>query len=421
MNITFVRKQSEVESLGLMYLASKAKEKGHDCKLLNDDGFLTREDILRTNPDMVGFQIFTGYHKRMFQLADEVRSSIRVEIGGPHATYFYEDCIRHADKVYKGEAINTFLSNDSFTSLGNPEVWPLPYRGWTSGKVQNIMTSFGCVKRCSYCYNSTWQEMYDHYKVRQRSVDSVLREAETCTADLIFFQDDFFGWNIKWLREFAEKWNRPYHCQLRIDAVTEERLDLLLKSNCTGVTYAIESANEKIRRELLHRPVSDELLCKKANLIRQSKLKVRTEQMLGIPTSTLEDELKLLELNCFLKPEIAWTSIFQPYRGTWLGEWCVQNGWYEGNNDDIDDTFFKTTRLNFTKERKEEIERLQKVFNLCSKLENGMEIGKSFVKDGKFETLLEKTREISYDQLYRSKDIWSSCWDRGLKLDLLQT
>ena len=402
--ITFVAKESEVENLGLMYLATIAQSYGYEPILLKDKGQLTAEEILDQRPSIVGFQIFTGYHKRMFQLADQVRKSgTFVMIGGPHATYFFDDCQEHADQVYKGEAINTFLTPSPFNEkLTNPDEFPFPYRGWASGDIQNIMTSFGCVKRCSYCYNSAWQEMYDSYQVRQRSVDSVLKEADQCSAKLIFFQDDFFGWDIKWLREFTQKWNRPYHCQLRIDAVSEERLELLQKSGCTGITYAIESANETIRKDILHRPVSDDRLWKKAELIKESPLRVRTEQMLGLPTSTLEDELKLLELNCYLEPEIAWTAIFQPYLGTWLGNWCLENGWYQGNNDDIDDNFFKTTRLNFSTTRRVEIERLQEVFNLCSKLPYGEQVAESYVKSGDFKTLLAKTREVSYDSLYRN-------------------
>ena len=402
--LVFIAKESEVENLGLMYLATIAQNYGYEPILLKDSGQLTVEEILDQRPSIVGFQIFTGYHKRMFQLADQVRATgTFVMIGGPHATYFFDECEKHADHVYKGEAITTFLTPNYFSQeLLNPEEWPFPYRGWFNGKIQNIMTSFGCVKHCSYCYNSQWQEMYDHYQVRQRSVDSVLKEAEQCSGKLIFFQDDFFGWNIKWLREFAQKWNRPYHCQLRIDAVNEERIELLKKSGCTGVTYAIESANEDIRKNILHRAVSDDRLWEKAKLIRESGLAVRTEQMLGIPTSTLEDELRLLELNCFLKPQIAWSSIYQPYRGTWLGEWCIKNGWYQGNNDDIDNTFFKSTRLNFSAERKVEIERLQEVFNLCSKFDQGQVVAKSYIESGDFKTLLSKTREISYDSLYRN-------------------
>ena len=400
--LIFIAKGSEVENLGLMYLATIAQDYGYEPVLLKDNGQLTVEEILDQRPSIVGFQVFTGYHKRMFQLADQIRfTGTFVIIGGPHATYFTDDCWKHADQVYKGEAISTFLTPNVFNQdLLNPEEWPLPYRGWSSGKIQNIMTSFGCVKRCSYCYNSTWQEMYNNYQVRQRSVDSVLKEADLCNSDLIFFQDDFFGWNIKWLREFASKWTRPYHCQLRIDAISEERIDLLKKSGCTGVTYAIESSNETIRKDILHRPISDDRLWEKVKLIRESGLAVRTEQMLGVPTSTLEDELKLLELNCYLRPQIAWSAIFQPYLGTWLGNWCIENGWYQGNNDDIDDSFFKTTRLNFSDKRKVEIERLQEVFNLCSKFDQGQEVAKSYVESGDFKTLLAKTREVSYNGLY---------------------
>ena len=71
--LTFVAKESEVENLGLMYLATIAQDYGYEPVLLKDNGQLTVEEILDQRPSIVGFQIFTGYHKRMFQLADKVK------------------------------------------------------------------------------------------------------------------------------------------------------------------------------------------------------------------------------------------------------------------------------------------------------------------------------------------------------------
>ena len=117
--------------------------------------------------------------------------------------------------------------------------------------------------------------------------------------------------------------------------------------------------------------------CKK---ILESGIKLRTEQMLGLPNTTLDDELNLLKLNCEIKPTIAWSSIFQPYRGTELGEYCVKNNLYTGNNEDVQDSFFKESVLNYSKERKEEIVKLQSIFTMCSHIPNGWEYAEQIVK-----------------------------------------
>lgn len=404
--VILIAKESEVENLGLMYLSAIARERGHDPFILFDNGQLTPTEIMDHQPQLVGFQIFTGYHKRMFSLADAIKDKVEVNIGGPHATYFQEDCRKHAHRVYKGEAITTFLTENEFDmNLLDPEKWPFPDRTQFKGsRIQNIMTSYGCVHQCTYCYNSNWQEMYQDFKVRQRSVESVCQEADMVDSELVFFQDDYFGWNLKWLREFAKVWRRPYHCQIRLDSVNEERLDLFIKSGCTGVTYAIESANEEMRAKLLHRAIPDKKLLLKAEMVGQSGLRSRTEQMLGLPGATLDDELKLVWLNCLIKPSIAWTSIFQPYRGTGLGEWCAELGWYLGMNDDIKDSFFTDTHLLWEEkgfpERPEQIRRLQRVFDVCTKLPNGWETARKFVESGEYPDLFAGARTNNYAELY---------------------
>jgi hypothetical protein len=119
--------------------------------------------------------------------------------------------------------------------------------------------------------------------------------------------------------------------------------------------------------------------------------------MLGLPNTTFEDELNLLKMNCEINPTIAWTSIFQPYRGTELGEYCVNNDLYVGNNEDVDESFFTNTVLNYPEERKREIVELQKIFALCSHIPNGWKYAKQIIKDGK-----DNLKEHLYSVLYET-------------------
>jgi radical SAM superfamily enzyme YgiQ (UPF0313 family) len=265
-----------------------------------------------------------------------------------------------------------------------------------NNRIKNIMTSFGCPFSCTYCYNSRYREIYPHMKVRLRSVDSVVKEAKDLDADLIFFQDDFFGFNKKWMEEFNEKWNkRPYHAQMRIETLTNEKLDLLVQSGCVSATIAIEAYDEEYRTKVLQRKMSNKKILENCKKLTDNGIKLRTEQMLGLPNTTFEDELKLLEMNCQINPTIAWASIFQPYRGTVLGEYCVNNGLYSGNNEDVDESFFTNTILNYPEERKYEIVELQKIFALCSHIPNGWEYARQIIKEGK-----NNLKEHLYSVLY---------------------
>jgi radical SAM superfamily enzyme YgiQ (UPF0313 family) len=359
-----------------------------------------------SNFDLMAFSTYTGNHIEVYECCDTLRTAgVKTAIGGPHASFFYNECKKHADYVFRGESVL------SFPKMDDTKIYPLvdpnlliPDREnfykyspiHRDNRIKNIMTSFGCPFSCTYCYNSLYKEIYPGLKVRLRSVDSVIAEANTLDCDLIFFQDDFFGFNKKWMEEFNSKWNkRPYHAQMRIETLDDEKIDLLIKSGCISATVAIEAYSESYREQVLKRKMKNETIFKNCRKLLDAGIKLRTEQMLGLPLTTLEDELDLLKLNCMIKPTIAWSSIFQPYRGTELGEYCVQNNLYEGNNEDVADSFFKNSVLNYPEERKREIVELQKIFALCAHIPNGWEYAEQIVKHNN-----DNLKEHLYSVLY---------------------
>ena len=89
------------------------------------------------------------------------------------------------------------------------------------------------------------------------------------------------------------------------------------------------------------------------------------QNMLGLPSSTLDEDFETLEANIIAQPDYAWSSIFVPYPGTVLGDMCKEKGWYTGDYSDITDCFFDHSVLNVSEEYKEQVYHLQKVFALC--------------------------------------------------------
>lgn len=377
-----------------MILGKAMKDKGNDV-----DYYLYKTKNIDFNEvdnlfsyDLIGFSTYTGNHIEVYDACKTLRAlGIKTAIGGPHASFFYEECKKYADFVFRGESVLSFPNIDDtrIYPMVDPDILLPDREGFYSqslehknNRIKNIMTSFGCPFSCTYCYNSSYKLIYPNIKVRLRSVNSVIEEAKTINAELIFFQDDFFGFNKKWLTEFNEKWNkRPYHAQFRIESLDNKKIELLIKSGCVSATIAIETYNEEYREKILGRKMKNEVIIKNCKKLLSNGIKLRTEQMLGLPNTSFEDELNLLKMNCEIKPTIAWTSIFQPYRGTVLGEYCVSNGLYDGNNDDIDDTFFTKTVLKYSDGRKREIIELQKIFALCSYIPNGWLYAKQIIKD----------------------------------------
>jgi len=408
MKILLVQKFSIIEPLGLMVIGKAMKDKGHKVHYyLYHSKYIDFNTVNRLlGYDLIGFSTYTGNHMEVYNACETLRAlGMKTAIGGPHASFFYDECKKYADYVFRGESVLSFPNMDDkkIYPMVNPDLLLPDREGFYSqspvhknNRIKNIMTSFGCPFACTYCYNSLYKEIYPNLKVRLRSVDSVIEEAKTLDAELIFFQDDFFGFNKKWMQEFKEKWgNRPYHAQMRIETLDSEKIQLLIESGCVSATIAIETYDEEYREKVLKRKMKNDVIINNCKNLLSGGIKLRTEQMLGLPNTTFEDELNLLRMNCDINPTIAWTSIFQPYRGTELGEYCVNQNLYNGNNEDVDASFFTNTVLNYPEERKREIVELQKIFALCAHIPNGWEYARQIIKDNK-----NNLKEHLYSVLY---------------------
>jgi radical SAM superfamily enzyme YgiQ (UPF0313 family) len=212
-----------------------------------------------------------------------------------------------------------------------------------------------------------------------RSVDDVIAEgreiAERWPTKVIYFQDDVHGFDVKpggWMAQLAARWKKevgiPYHAQMRwemVNPLTEgrKRLDLIQEAGCFGLTLAIEAADPVIRKEVLDRGMPEELMFNGMRELTKRGLKVRTEQITGLPYGAttkptrmnLDADLELVELNVRLRretggPAMAWASTLAPYKRTKIGSYCEDFGHYVGRNNDVPDTFFDRSVLRFPKE-----------------------------------------------------------------------
>ena len=402
--VLFVARYYVIEPLGLLHLAGLATSL--DCEvdvelIPNSDFTGLYKRVEEWKPDFVGFQIWTGWHLQTFAACDQVRTmGPRVIIGGPHVTYFTDECAKHADYVVRGDGFRNFRrilqgkldKGIHFDAEQLAEGFPMPNRGVVYNKypvlrdsqIRSIITSVGCPFGCFYCYGRKWNEMYGGFRHTQRSVEDIIREGveirERWGAKIIYFQDDIFGLDHKiWLPEFARRWKEeigiPFHCQIRLEltrsSAGDRRLDLFKEAGCTGITVAIESGDAFLREYVLNRAMSDELILKGCEKIHSRGMTLRTEQILAVPFSNLKTDLLTLRLNCQINPEMAWTSILSPYGGTEIDKIAKDFGFYDGTNDDLDESFFDRSVLRHS----------ETAHSVVESMMNGIEVEKKHLSD----------------------------------------
>ena len=377
MKCLLVVKSKMMENLGVMYLSSVIKQAGHQCRIVSlNEAFLFAS---KWKPDIIGYSIMTGDVNKFKELDRDIKHHFalvknvkppKTIVGGPDPTFFPEG-YGWADEIVKGEAEAwaawKFNSKPCLASMPIDSI-PWPDRtDFPNMKVRDFITSRGCpYNTCHYCYNEKWMKLFPEYeKVRIRNSKDVVDEIKSVNPEYVYFQDSVFGISMDWMKEFAKEYPKiPYQCHLRPEMVTEERVKLLKESNCVAVRIALETADEGLR-EMVGRKMKLDTVKFASMMLRQYNIQSMMQNILALPNSTIEQDLRTLEFNIKCNPTYAWSSIYVPYPGTVLGDLCKENGWYKGNYENITDSFFAESVLEFSEEQKERQYVLWSVFDLC--------------------------------------------------------
>lgn len=422
MHLLFIVKEIDNEPQGILLLSSVLKQAGHQVSLV----VATEEDpveaALRLRPDVVGYTVYTGPHTWYLELNQRIRAQLPGVFsifGGPHPTFFPEMIEREGvDGLCIGEGeyatlemMNALERNGGGVRLTDPAIpnwWfklngeivrnplrplltsseldALPYSDREllyaahpqsrRTKIKPFITGRGCPYDCAFCFNKAYSDLYGGQgrRFRRRGVDNVIGELKEVTAQydvrFVLFMDDTFILQDKWLQEFMARYRDeiglPFWCQVRANLMTDEKAALFKDAGCVSVSFGLEAGNDRLRNAVLNRNMSREQILGAAETLRRHGITFMTNNMLGLPTGTLENDFETLELNAQCRPAYANVFLFQPYPKTALGEWAYEHGWMMGSFDDLSGSVSDDTVIKFGDEsEKRQIENLQKLFALA--------------------------------------------------------
>ncbi|MBD3311240.1 MAG: hypothetical protein GF349_01930 [Candidatus Magasanikbacteria bacterium] len=283
-------------SVGLLSIASYLDSKGIGVKIVDcvrETNYLKKIRKYARSTDYVGISVMTTQLSnalRLSKLVKKVNPSCRVVWGGPHATFFKEQCVesKFVDMVCVGEGEETFyeivngvdpekilgivykkdgdIKKTSARPLHDPTKMPL--FNWDliapevlyNLKLVPTLTSRGCPHICSFCINAILK-----LKWRQRTAEQVLVDLEVIKSKTYFkgkklrFWDENFFVDIKRAKTIVKGMIErnlitPWETTVRANYIRDGMIDNaflkdIKQSGCYLLSFGAESGCPRILKK----------------------------------------------------------------------------------------------------------------------------------------------------------------------------
>jgi radical SAM superfamily enzyme YgiQ (UPF0313 family) len=372
--------------LGMLYISAYLELKGithtvHDSTFSSPENL--KKVLLEKKPSLVGIYTNLMTKINVLGIVDFIRrepslSHCRIILGGPEIRYNARNYLENgAHMLVVGEGEETFyrlcegfnttgslpgdvegtayLNNAELVFTAERELikdmnsLPMPARHnvdlrlyadvWKKHhgySTYSMSTMRGCPYTCKWCSRAVYGGTY-----RRRSAKLVVDEMELLrneyAPDRIWFVDDVFTINHKWLREFRDhvlsrNLRIPYEIITRADRMNDEVISILKETGCFRVWIGAESGSQKII-DAMDRRVEVGMV---GDMIRKTKaagIEAGTFIMLGYPGETRADIKETIRHLKLADPTFYTITIAYPITGTPLhneisdslvgGEWAT--------------------------------------------------------------------------------------------------
>jgi len=322
------------------------------------------DQVIQWRPDIIGFSCMTHNYHWCLEIASELRrknNKTPIIFGGIHPTSVPDDVLSNdcVDMVAVGESERSFgfllkalEKNDFRTDIGgiyfkkdrtvikNPPMsfsenindLPYPDKKLFFNKMPgfakinySIMASRGCPYSCSYCCNDLLKKLYkgDNFR-RERSVDSVISELkhakDNYSIKKVFFYDEVFPFKAEWIIEFSQKYKKeidlPFKIYYHFKLTNEECIRLLKEAGCNFIIFGLQSASEKIRREVCNRYYTNDEVRQAVAICRKYDIEFEIDHIFGLPFETENEYKAAVEFYRELSPNIIYSYWLTYYPAT---------------------------------------------------------------------------------------------------------
>lgn len=370
------------------------------------------EKIKEFQPSLIAVSAMSRNYRKSLNLIKAVNPTCKVAFGGVHPTLMPEDVVteKGVDFVCVGEGDMALVElcdslenardpsriNNLYVKLkeGKPEkiiknslgpfvdlnLLPAPdlgifdsrhlFRPFLGNIYKGIFmsTARGCPRGCFYCVNNRLRTLFKECGqeyLRFQSPKVIARHVEFVKNEYginwIKFSDDTFLLRqleeIYELRDLLQPLNIMFGCSVDPVTVSSEKVKALREAGCVSMTIGIETGNQRIRKEVIGRQISDTQIKKAIHIIRDYGIKISSFNIVGLPGETREDFFQTIRLNKELEIPDANLYILYPFPGSKI---------FEDSGVTLDKYDYERTvpGFNLSKMRKEELSYFLSVFNL---------------------------------------------------------
>ncbi len=302
------------------------------------------------------------------RIAKHVDKDILVAVGGPHPSLAGTEVLKESaiDVGVQGEGETTVLEILDFVEggrtlssiqgivhregggvaanpprelIGDLDAIPFPIRSareclidydkYPLEAFKYVFGVRGCPYACTFCGSRyIWGR-----NVRFRSPRNIvaeMREIRKLGINYIHFDDDTFGVKKPFIRELCKEIKNGcaglnWSCEIHVRLIDDETVAMMKSAGCRSILLGVESGNnEMLQRIRKNITIEDAFLA--ARIIKKQGICLRAFFIVGFPHETQESLDDTILAMRRLPADDVMYSLFTPYFGTELFDWCKEQG-----------------------------------------------------------------------------------------------